>query len=81
MNGVGRPKDSIIAGWIAFTVRALDVPIPISFDPFQSAPSSPVPKPDAPVLPTLPSSSLNLELFQPPPMYLLSRTIETVPDL
>jgi hypothetical protein len=83
LQEIGDHLNDIIAGRVAFTVRALDAPIPASLDPLQSqrpATSadlngmSPLP---GPFMSTLP----NLDPFQPAPMYLLSRTIKTVPEL
>ena len=79
LQEIGDHLDDIIAGRVAFTVRALDVPVLASMDPFKSPLSSPLPEPLIPPPPTTTVS--NLDPFQPAPVYLLSRTIETVPDL
>lgn len=71
---IGDHLDDIITGRVAFTIRALDMAVPASIDPFQS----PLPEPLEPLLPPALST---LDPFQPAPVYLLSRTIKTVPDL
>jgi hypothetical protein len=82
---IGDHLDDIITGRVAFTVRALDMAVPASMDPFQTPLPAPAISrdqdlPDPLSLP-LPSALSTLDPFQPAPVYLLSRTIKTVPDL
>lgn len=82
---IGDHLDDIITGRVAFTVRALDVAVPASVDPFKTPLLVPAISQDLdlpePLEPLLPPAISTMDGFQPAPAYLLSRTIKTVPEL